>query len=71
MEKEIFSYYRPPISSATTPTESLSLEEVFSRITANRKLNSDTIKLREILRERGEDAYRTGDPPYRHLWGSI
>jgi replicative DNA helicase len=58
MEKEIFSYYRPPISSATIPTESLSLEEVYRRITTDRTLQDNTETIRTLLHLEGEDRYR-------------
>jgi len=58
MEKEIFSFYRPPISSATIPTESLSLEEVYRRITTDRTLQENTETIRTLLHLEGEDRYK-------------
>ena len=58
MEKEIFSYYRPPISSATIPTESLSLEEVYRRITTDPTLQENTETIRTLLHLEGEDRYK-------------
>ena len=58
MNKDLFSFYRPPISSATTPTESISLVEVYRRITTDQTLRSNTDKIRYILRTDGEDKYK-------------
>ena len=58
MEKEIFSYYRPPISSATIPTETLSLGEVYRRITTDRTLQENTERVRTLLHTEGEDRYK-------------
>lgn len=58
MDKDLFSYYRPPISSATLPTESLSLEEVYRRITTDRTLQEHTDSVRNSLLTDGEDKYR-------------
>ena len=58
MEKDLFSFYRPPISSATIPTESLSLEEVYRRITTDRTLQENTERVRTLLHTEGEDRYK-------------
>ena len=59
MDKDLFSFYRPPISSATIPTETLSLGEVFRRITTDRTLQENTEELRTLILTDGEEAYRT------------
>ena len=44
MNKEIFSYYRPPISSATIPTETLTLRDVWERTDATQIVQSAPIQ---------------------------
>ena len=59
MNKEIFSYYRPPISSATIPTETLTLRDVWERIRTDSDLHERTEELRTLILTDGEEAYRT------------
>lgn len=58
MDKELFSFYRPPIDSTPIPTESLSLEEVYRRITTDRTLQDNTETIRTLLHLEGEDRYK-------------
>lgn len=57
MERDLFSYYRPPIDSTPIPTETLSLGEVYRRITTDTSLQENTRRVREALLQ-GEDRYR-------------
>ena len=50
MTKEIFSVYRPPISSATIPVKSLDLDSIWEGITDG-TLKDQTTSLRLLLRE--------------------
>ena len=59
MNKENFSYYRPPISTATIPTETLTLEDVWERIRTDSDLRDKTEELRTLILTDGEEAYRT------------
>ena len=59
MNKEIFSYYRPPISTATIPTETLTLRDVWERIRTDSDLHERTEELRTLILTDGEEAYRT------------
>ena len=58
MEKELFSYFTPPIDSTPIPTESLTLEEVYRRITTDPTLRDNTERVRTLLHREGEDRYR-------------
>ena len=58
MDKELFSFYRPPIDSTPIPTETLSLEEVYRRITTDRTLQDNTETIRTLLHLEGEDRYK-------------
>ena len=58
MEKDLVSVYRPPFSSAYIPTESITLEEVWERIT-NRGLQDQTTSLRILLQEGRKEEYKT------------
>lgn len=58
MDKERFSYYRPPISQAVVPSENKTLEDVFRIITTDRTLEDNTRRLRDSLLTDGEDKYR-------------
>ena len=60
MEKDLVSVYRPPFSSAYIPTESITLEEVWERIT-DRGLQDQTTALRILLQEGRKEEYKT--PP--------
>ena len=58
MEKDLVSVYRPPFSSAYIPTESITLEEVWERIT-DRGLQDQTTALRILLQEGRKEEYKT------------
>ena len=58
MEKDLVSVYRPPFSSAYIPTESITLEEVWERIT-DRELQDQTTALRILLQEGRKEEYKT------------
>ena len=58
MEREIFSYYRPPISQAVVPSGSKTLEEIYQMITTDRTLEENTERLRDTLLNDGEEEYR-------------
>ena len=58
MDKELFSFFTPPIDSTPIPTETLSLEEVYRRITTDRTLQENTEKIRTLLQLEGEDRYK-------------
>ena len=58
MEKDLVSVYRPPFSSAYIPTESITLEEVWERIT-DRGLQNQTTALRILLQEGRKEEYKT------------
>lgn len=58
MEKDLISFYRPPISSAYIPTHSVTLEEVWERIT-DRGLQDQTTALRRLLQEGRKEEYKT------------
>lgn len=57
MEKDLVSVYRPPFSSAYIPTESITLEEVWERIT-DRGLQDQTTALRILLQEGRKEEYK-------------
>lgn len=59
MEREKFSYYRPPIGLAVIPTATKTLGDIYQQITTNPALQTATENLREILNTQGEDSYRT------------
>lgn len=50
MEKDLVSVYTPPISSAYIPTHSITLEEVWERITS-KDLQEKTQRLRALRSE--------------------
>ena len=58
MEKDLVSVYTPPISSAYIPTHSVTLEEVWERIT-DRELQDQTTALRILLQEGRKEEYKT------------
>ena len=58
MEKDLVSVYRPPISSAYIPTRSITLEEVWERITS-KDLQEKTQRLRTLRSEEKEEEYKS------------
>lgn len=58
MEKDLVSVYRPPISSAYIPTHSITLEEVWERITS-KDLQEKTQRLRTLRSEGKEEEYKS------------
>lgn len=58
MEKDLVSVYRPPISSAYIPTHSITLEEVWERITS-KDLQEKTQRLRTLRSEGKEEDYKS------------
>ena len=58
MEKDLVSVYRPPISSAYIPTQSITLEEVWERITS-KDLQEKTQRLRTLRSEGKEEEYKS------------
>ena len=58
MEKDLVSVYRPPISSAYIPTQSITLEEVWERITS-KDLQEKTQRLRTLRSEEKEEEYKS------------
>ena len=58
MEKDLVSVYRPPISSAYIPTHSITLEEVWERITS-KDLQEKTQRLRALRSEGKEEEYKS------------
>lgn len=58
MEKDLVSVYRPPISSAYIPTHSITLEEVWERITS-KDLQEKTQRLRTLRSEEKEEEYKS------------
>ena len=58
MEKDLVSVYIPPVSSAYIPTHSVTLEEVWERIT-DRGLQDQTTALRILLQEGRKEEYKT------------
>ena len=58
MEKDLVSVYRPPIPSAYIPTHSITLEEVWERITS-KDLQEKTQRLRTLRSEGKEEEYKS------------
>lgn len=58
MERDLVSVYRPPISSAYIPTHSVTLEEVWERITS-KDLQEKTQRLRTLRSEGKEEEYKS------------
>ena len=58
MEKDLVSVYTPPISSAYIPTHSITLEEVWERITS-KDLQEKTQRLRTLRSEGKEEEYKS------------
>ena len=58
MEKDLVSVYTPPISSAYIPTHSITLEEVWERITS-KDLQEKTQRLRALRSEGKEEEYKS------------
>ena len=58
MEKDLVSVYRPPIASAYIPTQSITLEEVWERITS-KDLQEKTQRLRTLRSEEKEEEYKS------------
>ena len=57
MERDLFSAYTPPISSAYLPVETLSLDDVWERITDN-TLKGQTDYLRSLLSQNNTEEYK-------------
>ena len=57
MERDLFSAYNPPISSAYLPVETLSLDDVWERITDN-TLKGQTDYLRSLLSQNNTEEYK-------------
>ncbi len=57
MGKEIFSLYRPPISSATIPVKSLDLDSIWEGIT-DHSLKKETDRLRDLLSQNNQEEYK-------------
>lgn len=57
MERDLFSAYNPPISSAYLPVETLSLDDIWERITDN-TLKEQTDYLRTLLSQNNTEEYK-------------
>ena len=57
MKRDVFSAYNPPISSAYLPVETLSLDDVWERITDN-TLKGQTDYLRSLLSQNNTEEYK-------------
>jgi len=58
MQDGRFSYYRPPVNRSITPTQTLTLEEIWQTITTDKKLQEATSTLRGLALSDGEETYR-------------